>query len=75
VTKGWAIADGRMGTCASHPACVQVVGAHWHSTDGVHLAVHLLVLLLEAQHELWVDDYTCSVSGFTMPFSECRMKL
>ena len=75
MTKGWAITDGSMGKRASHPACVQVVGAHWHSTDGVHLAVHLLVPLLEAQHELWGDDYTCSVSGSTMPFGEGWIKL
>jgi hypothetical protein len=48
VTKGWAIADERMGMNASHPVCVQAVGAYRHSMDGVHLAVHWLVPLLEA---------------------------
>jgi hypothetical protein len=75
VTKGWAIADGRMSTNTSRPVCVQVVGAYRHSTGGVHLAIHSMVPLLEAQHELWGDDCTCSVSGSTMPFSECWMKL
>ena len=70
MTKGWAIADGRMGKSVSRPACVQVVGAHRHSTDGVHFAIYSLVPLLEALPELLGEDCTCSVSAVMMPFSD-----
>ena len=68
MTKGWAIADGRMGMNASHPVCVQAVGAYRHSTDGVHFAIHSLVPLLEAQ----TRGGGVKIAHAASPRSRCR---
>ena len=75
MNKGWTIADESMGTRSSHPKCVQHVGAHRHSMDGVHLPIHLLVPLLEAQTRICGEECTCSVSAFTISFSGSQVQL